>query len=665
MNNDEKNSGLHLGFKAKILGIILPFTILLIVILIVQAYRVSSTNLMDSSMKLLVTSAKDQSHQIEGWLNRKLEEVNTVKFDIEHSGALKNDKLLQEKLDYYSGLDSKFIGGFCVADVSGNIMKAADSSITDTNASNQIWFKEGLTRVKPAFTQAYADASGNGLISASAMFNDADKIRVLSTSLSLDSINIIVNSSVSMPGAESLLIDKTDGGILVARDASLLGTTLSSASSSFLKKVAEKIETGNYSLSELDKNVTVIREIAGTNWILVSYIDKAKITAAADQLRNILIIFSLIGLCALCAVIFATVNVLVKPLVLLSQQIKAMSEGDFTIHIEPKGYDEIGQIERSVKGFVISMREMIADINDITKDLKTQADMSSTVSEQMQSSSEVQAESMSALSDTVEQFSVSVNEIAENAFNLRGVVSDTYDDSDRAREQIQKTVKISQRGRTDMQNINVAITNIKESIGALVEAINKVGHASKEITGITALIGNISEETAMLSLNASIEAARAGESGRGFAIVATEISKLANTTAEAVENISKLIDEVDGLIKDTVSQVDVSVENINESGEKINVASKTFDDIYNYIQDVENVIDRIVGEIRTVNNVALDVSAISQEQAASTTLVSDTAEGMVKQAHMLAEQSANIATGAKKLTQTSEALSNQVGKFQI
>lgn len=573
--------------------------------------------------------------------------------------------MLQEKLDYYSGLDSKFIGGFCIADASGNIMKAADSSITDTNASSQIWFKEGLTRVKPAFTKVYSDNAGNKLISASAMFNDADKIRVLSTSLSLDSINIIVNSSVSMPGAESLLIDKTDGTILVARDASLLSTSLSAASNSFLKQVDEKIVLGDYSLSELDKNVTVIREIAGTNWILVSYINKVKITAAADQLRNTLIIFSVIGLGILCAVIYITVNILVKPLVVLTQQIKAMASGDFTINIEPKGYDEIGQIERSVKSFVGSMREMIAEINDITSDLKTQADMSSTVSEQMQDSSKLQAESMGALSDTVEQFSISVNEIAENATNLSGVVADTYEDSDRAREQIEKTVKISQRGRADMQNINVAMTNIKTSIEALVEAINKVGHASKEITGITALIGNISEETAMLSLNASIEAARAGESGRGFAIVATEISKLANTTAEAVENISKLIDEVDGLIKDTVNQVDVSVENINESGEKINVASKTFDDIYNYIQDVENVIDKIVGEIRTVNNVALDVSAISQEQAASTTLVSDTADGMVKQAQLLAQQSANIASGAKKLTQTSETLANEVGKFQI
>lgn len=661
----EKKKMVRFGFKAKILGMILPLTIIMVLILIVLAYTVSRSNIIESSERLLTTSAKDQSHQIESWLNRKLDEMKTVKYDIEHSGALSDDVLLQEKLNSYMGLDAAFNGGFYIADLSGQLMTAAESELKISNVEDQIWFTEGITRMNPGFTKVYTDASGNQMISASGMLNDFNRVRVLSTNLSLDSINIIVNSSVSMPDAESLLVDKTDGTILVARDASLVSTSLESASDSFLKQVADKISSTDYTLAILDNHVTVLREISGTNWVLVSYIDRAKITAGVDTLRNTLIIVAVICLIILCAVIFVTVNVVVKPLGVLNTKIRAMAEGDFSIRISPKGNDEVAEIQRSMQSFVQQMCEMISGINTITGDIQNQADSSSTVSMNMQGSSESQVESIRALSDTMEQLSLSVNEIAQSATNLSCVVADTYTDSDSVKEEIKATVEMSKKGREDMQRVNDALIDIKSSIKDLVEAINKVGQASQEITGITSLIGDISEQTSLLSLNASIEAARAGEAGRGFAVVATEISNLANTTAESVENISKLINEVDKLVSEAVKQVDINVDNINESGNRIQVALFTFDGIYDCIQNVELIINKMVDEIQTVNNVAMDVSAISEEQAASTTVISDTSEGMVEQAKNLAKQSEQVADGAKILTQTSEALTKQMNKFQV
>lgn len=664
-NKKKKAGGLRFGFRAKLLSMMLPFTALMVIILIVIAYTVSRSNIMDSSERLLATSAKDQSHQIESWLNRKLDEMKTVKFDIEQSGALTNDVLMQQKLDTYAGLDSAFSGGFYVSDLSGNVMQASDSGNSITSATGQIWFTEGITRMNPSFTKAYTDASGNQVISASGMLNDLENPRVISGNLSLDSINIIVNSSVSMPKAESLLIDKTDGTILVARDASLVSTSVNSASSAFLQKVSDKMQSGDYAVETLDKNVIVMREISGTNWILVSYIARAEITSEVDMLRNTLVLVAVICLLILCVVTYLTVAVAVKPLKDLTKKIQSMAEGDFTIHINPKGNDEIADIQRSVRSFVHRMREMINDINAITANIQNQADNSSMVSTDMQDSSEMQADSMSALNDTVDQFSISINEIAESATNLSGVVADTSADGDDVKEQIVSTVEMSKKGREDMQRVNEAMVEIRSSIEALVEAINRVGDASHEITGITALIANISEETSLLSLNASIEAARAGEAGRGFAVVATEISKLADMTANSADDIAKLVGEVDSLITAAVKQVDVSVTNINESGERINVAVHTFDEIYEGILGVENVISKVIDEIQVVNNVAMDVSAISEEQAASTTLISDTSEGMVEQANNLAKQSEQVADGAKILTQTSEELTRQMNKFKV
>ena len=83
-----KPKGFRMGLRAKILGISLPITIIMVIAMIAIAYSVSEKDIMKSSQSLLRTSAKDQGNQIEAWLNRKLDEVKTVKYDLEHSGAV-------------------------------------------------------------------------------------------------------------------------------------------------------------------------------------------------------------------------------------------------------------------------------------------------------------------------------------------------------------------------------------------------------------------------------------------------------------------------------------------------------------------------------------------------------------------------------------------------
>ncbi len=92
---------------------------------------------MKSSRARWRTSAKDQGNQIEAWLNRKLDEVKTVKYDLEHSGAVKDQKLLQKKLNDYYALDDSFVGGFYVTDTAGTVMKADDNTTQINNAKDQ------------------------------------------------------------------------------------------------------------------------------------------------------------------------------------------------------------------------------------------------------------------------------------------------------------------------------------------------------------------------------------------------------------------------------------------------------------------------------------------------------------------------------------------------
>lgn len=216
-----------------------------------------------------------------------------------------------------------------------------------------------------------------------------------------------------------------------------------------------------------------------------------------------------------------------------------------------------------------------------------------------------------------------------------------------------------------MEQVGKALENIMVSIRELESAVGKVGTASGEIVEIVQLIGNIAEETNLLSLNASIEAARAGEAGRGFAVVASEIGILANNSADSVEHISKLIEQVNELVKDAVRQTGESAKDINQSSEMIHTAIDTFEKIFVNIRETSEMIEHMVSKINQVDEVATNVAAISEQQAASSDEILATSENMLEQAKGIAENSAHVAEESKSLTASSEELAEQVKLFRI
>ena len=264
---------------------------------------------------------------------------------------------------------------------------------------------------------------------------------------------------------------------------------------------------------------------------------------------------------------------------------------------------------------------------------------------------------MHELNDTVDQLSVSVNEIAENVTQLAGVAAETKNDGDSVDIKMRETVEVSEKGRMDMEHVSEALNNIELSIRSLEEAVNKVD--------IIKLIGDIADETNLLSLNASIEAARAGEAGRGFAVVASEIGSLAKNSTESVEHITQLITEINKLVEDAVSQAGDSVVEIGDSAVLIHTAVDTFNTIFNNIKATNELMANVVEKIGHVDEVATNVAAICEEQAASSDEIMATSESMLGQADNISKNSGQVEISAEELAASAEQLSNQVQQFHI
>lgn len=655
----------NISIKAKLLGIIIPVVIAIILILVFTAYHVSSGIIESYSQNLLESSVNSQASKIEAWLEENLASMQMAKTMIEKLHP--DEAQLQTILDASCGYSENYPDGLFLADANGSFLKGTDSKKQEPNPKESMWYQEGMTRVNMAVGSAHQNPDGTNVVSASGLLNDgSDTVRVIAADMTLDRISVIVNSFIEMHDAEAFLVDKDSSVILASRDSDLISKTLGAdGQSAFYKDVEKKVSGKSYDFCTLDGNMTVFKEVNGTNWLLVSYVPTRVVLADLVGLRNLMIIFSIISILVLCVLIERVTHVVIRPVKEMTRVITSMASGDFTVSMKVKGNDEIAVMGRSVEHFIASMKEMIRQMGHVSDRLEKQAGSSKNVSGEMNSAANIQSQSMTELNATVDQLSVSVNEIAQNATQLAGVVADTKEDSDKVEDKMRTTVEVSEKGKADMESVGNALHNIEISIHNLEEAVDKVGTASGEIVDIIKLIGDIAEETNLLSLNASIEAARAGEAGRGFAVVASQIGVLAKNSADSVAHITSLINEINGLVDDAVKQAGSSASDIESSADLIHTAVDTFDQIFQNIQETSHLIEGVVEKINQVDQVATNVAAISEEQAASSDEILATSESMLQQAKSISKNSEQVEEEAGNLAESADQLADQVKQFQI
>lgn len=655
----------NISIKAKLLGIIIPVVIAIILILVFTAYHVSSGIIESYSKNLLESSVNSQASKIEAWLEENLASMQMAKNMIEKLHP--DEAQLQTILDASCGYSENYPDGLFLADANGSFLKGTDSKKQEPNPKESMWYQEGMTRVNMAVGSAHQNPDGTNVVSASGLLNDgSDTVRVIAADMTLDRISVIVNSFIEMHDAEAFLVDKDSSVILASRDSDLISKTLGAdGQSAFYKDVEKKVSGKSYDFCTLDGNMTVFKEVNGTNWLLVSYVPTNVVLADLAGLRNLMIIFSIISILVLCVLIERVTHVVIRPVKEMTRVITSMASGDFTVSMKVKGNDEIAVMGRSVEHFIASMKEMIRQMGHVSDRLEKQAGSSKNVSGEMNSAANIQSQSMTELNATVDQLSISVNEIAQNATQLAGVVADTKEDSDKVEDKMRTTVEVSEKGKADMESVGNALHNIEISIHNLEEAVDKVGTASGEIVDIIKLIGDIAEETNLLSLNASIEAARAGEAGRGFAVVASQIGVLAKNSADSVAHITSLINEINGLVDDAVKQAGSSASDIESSADLIHTAVDTFDQIFQNIQETSHLIEGVVEKINQVDQVATNVAAISEEQAASSDEILATSESMLQQAKSISKNSEQVEAEAGNLAESADQLADQVKQFQI
>ncbi len=370
-----------------------------------------------------------------------------------------------------------------------------------------------------------------------------------------------------------------------------------------------------YNLDGLQRMIAYT-PVASTGWMIGVGAMEADVLADVHSLRTYFLVVAILFIALGIAVAIIVARQIAKPLQKVQEVIEAAADGDLTRSVSIDSNDEIGAVAKAVNKTMESMGEVLGLTTEMTGKL---------------------ANTSERLAAASQEVSASVEEVASTTNEFSGTLDTMNTNAQTMNDTVQGVSLQAVEGTSAIEDIVHQMQILRDNTERMASDVSGLGSLSDEIGNIVNTISAIADQTNLLALNAAIEAARAGEHGRGFAVVADEVRKLAEQSSEATTDIGALIGQIQSGITATVSGMSEGSTQAENALQSVGQSSKMLNGILESVEEINRQVDEFSAGLNQVNSAGHGIASASEEQAASMQEVATSAQDLMNMGAKLNE----------------------------
>ncbi|MGB9783310.1 MAG: methyl-accepting chemotaxis protein [Moorellaceae bacterium] len=408
--------------------------------------------------------------------------------------------------------------------------------------------------------------------------------------------------------------------------------------------------------------------VKATGWSVAVTAPKAEVLERNTGLKQSMLLVSL-GIIVLVLVLtYAMARTITTPLVLLVEHLGLIADGDFTQPV-PQGLlargDEIGRLVQAVERLRTGMWPLLTAVKEYAGTLVGNSETLTTVSEEIASSSGEVAKAIQQVAAGASEQAGHLQEILGLVENITASLEKVYTELGQVRANSEETSRLAGLGKRELDVLVTSIKTAREAFKVVAEKLTGLRGSVNQVGEILEVINGIAEQTNLLALNAAIEAARAGEAGRGFAVVADEVRKLAEESRTSSDKIRALLNGIAAETQEVVHTSEEVGRQVVGQLENVEKTVKAFDDILEAVAAMAPMIEATYREVdgtAKAKDVVLErvqsISAVAEETSASAQEISASAEEV-------SASTEEIAANAQQVLEVAKRLEEEVERFKV